>query len=69
MVGNQGKNVRNENELRLINFCVYSVHIENYKHVSLTWEVYIEVKSRNERSTINYLLLNKRSRRDAKYVQ
>jgi len=27
------------------------------------------VKSRNERSTINYLLLNKRSRRDAKYVQ
>ena len=71
VVGNQGEIVRNNNGRRLINFCILNeLIIANtfYQHKDIH-KYTREVKSRNERSIIDYILISKRNRTDVKDVR
>ena len=71
VVGNQGQIVRNKNGRRLINFCIVNeLIIPNtfYQHEDIH-KYTREVRSRNERSIIDYVLISKRNRIDVKDVR
>lgn len=71
VIGTYGEKERNKNGERLINFCIANELIVTntfYQHKELH-KYTREVKSRNEKSIIDYVLVNKRYRRDVKDVR
>uniref|UniRef100_A0A1Y1M0F5 Reverse transcriptase domain-containing protein n=2 Tax=Photinus pyralis TaxID=7054 RepID=A0A1Y1M0F5_PHOPY len=66
VIGNQGEDHKNNNGVRLINFCVdNNLIITNtfYKHKEIH-KFTREVESRNEKSIIDYILINREYRKE-----
>jgi Reverse transcriptase (RNA-dependent DNA polymerase)/Endonuclease-reverse transcriptase len=66
VIGVQGENTRNRNGVRLINFCILNQLIVTntfYQHKDIH-KYTREVKSRGERSIIDYVIVNRENRRE-----